>query len=434
MKKVIKTAALSVSVIALASTAFAADLNMNIYGASAQGKFWNTYAKSFVEASVDDGGMGCTGTTIVGYADAGKKMGITVGQTCAAAAGGKVFIRYTSNKSVEGPRAVMNLDPQENDKCLEGNPTNDPTRKQADWNATDGFTQKCLDVHIGASDVSSEAFTQESHGNINGTYTTTDYNEVLLGQVIPGAEIGTSRQPMIVPFAFFANDTLEVDHINRQQALLLMSGNIGNWSQFGDDDYPSKKVVLCMRHAGSGTHATLDKAIMRGDRKLVSSQRLAPTAFLPAVLFHESSTNMLDCVDDNGTQPTASAGAIGYADADGIVASYNADGTENKKTDYANVKRLRYNGGGEGMISSTYLGKYGHSPLKEGIIKGTYEFWASQWMYINADEQNAPVELYEKMMDFAEATELPCPGLGCYWLTASQIDVTKEDDSTVPHF
>ncbi len=444
MKKVIKTVALSVSALALAATASAADLELNIYGASAQGKFWNEYAKAFVEAPVANGGAGCTGTTIVGYADSSKKLGITVGQNCAlTGSNDKVIIRYTANKSVEGPRAVMNLDPQSNDSCISGQPF-DNLRKQADWSSTEGFTQKCKEVHVGASDVGSEAFTQESHGQKNGLFGGGQYDEVLLGQNIPGlTQIGTVSKPLVIPFAFFANNNLEINHINRQQALLLFSGQVHTWSQFGPG-YPEKTVGLCMRHAGSGTHATLDKAIMRGDAFLASNEFLDYYGLgvgLPQVMFHESSTNALQCLQENGrivdgahVYPPSEVGVIGYLDADAITntTGYLADGTEVNQSAATNVKRLRYNGGAEGMTPANFTA-YGHSQLKNDIINGSYEFWAPQWLYIDKTQETpSTINLYNKMMAYAASRTLPCPGLGCYWLTGDELKVNKANDSAIP--
>lgn len=438
MKKVLKAAAIGASVLALAGTASAVELNMNIYGASAQGTFWNDYASEFLTKPVASGGMGCA-SAVKGYADSGKKLGMTVGITCAGNGGDNINIRYTSNKSVEGPRTVMKLDPQENDTCITGNPTNDNMRNQATWLGGTSFGQACQVVHIGSSDVASESFVQVSSGNKNGNYTTTAYSENLLGQVIPGAaEIGTARQPIVVPFAFFANSSLAVDHINRQQALLLFSGNVVNWNQFGPG-YPNKKVALCMRHAGSGTHATLDMTIMRGDRKLVSDQVLSVPPPVPAtaVMFHESSGDSMKCIQENGLYPTTTVGAIGYLDADAIVESIAADGSEVKKPAATNVKRLKYNGGGEGMAPGRTV-----AALKNEIINGSYEFWATQWLYINkADHNTATNNLYDAMMNFASTNPLTCaqPGSGstargCYWVTAGDLKVTKETDSTIPRF
>lgn len=452
MNKILKVAALGTTIAALSTSAFAApqagDLQLNIYGASAQGTFWNTYAKTFLTSTEAAGGMGCAryvegkATTIANPAIPATldltKLGITVGINCSAAGGKNVYIRYTSNKSVEGPRAVMNEDPQNNDSCpLVGGV--DKNRAQADWNNSESspaFAATCLDVNVGASDVASEAFTQSSSGNKNGTYTTTPYSESLDPSTIPGLDqIGTAANPIIVPFAFFANNALSSNDFTRQQMVLIMSGNVYNYSQFGPG-YDNKKVVLCMRHAGSGTHATLDKAIMRDDAALPVTQVLAvPLNTKKAgVQFHESSSDLMKCLNDNGGaaySDTTQYAAIGYADADAIVASYS-NGSEVKKSAAANVKRLKFNGTSEGMTAAN-LATYGWSQMKNNIINGSYEFWSSQWMYINADQESSEtMDLYTKLTDYAASTTLPCPGLGCYWSTASQLHVTKSDDYAIP--
>jgi len=470
MNKVLKVAALGATVIALATSASAADdLHLNIYGASAQGTFWNTYAKTFLTAPTSANGMGCASyvegkaTTIdpalrpaegeafdpsIHVSDDPKKfdltkLGIAVGFNCAGNGNKNVYVRYTSNKSVEGPRAVMNQDPQNNDVCpLVGGV--DKNRVQAEWNGVTGtgaaFYAKCLDVNIGASDVATAAFDQESHGNKNGTYNTAQFDEVLDPETIPATNF--YRNPIIVPFAFFANNALSKNDFTRQQMLLIMSGNVYNWSQFGPG-YESKKVVLCMRHAGSGTHATLDKAIMRGDATLPIDQNLAVAIDTKeaGVQFHESSSDMMNCINDNGGYNTATTAAIGYADADAIVKDYNGadgikgnadDGDENKKSTATNVKRLKFNGTSEGMTLAN-KGTYGWSQMKNNIINGSYEFWSSQWMYMDDAQESTETEnAFKKLATFASNTTLPCPGLGCYWLTGKELHVDKADDFSIP--
>ena len=446
MKKVIKATLMGASVLALASTAFAADINVNIYGASAQNKFWNDYAEVFLTSPA---GMGCD-TAEKGFSVNSSKRGITVGHNCSENGGDDVYIRYTANKSVEGPRAVMNLDPQENDSCITGAPSADGERLMADWTDTNAngvmeateIGDSCMDIQVGASDVASEAFTQESHGWENGTYDMTQFDEILNPATIPGvAEIGTAYQPIIVPFSFFANTSLNVDHINRQQAVLLMSGNVYNWNQFGSD-YPNKKVVVCMRHAGSGTHATLDKAVMREDRLLPTNQKVNVPPFVrsPSIMFHTSSSNLMDCVDDNGGYATTGAGAIGYADSDKAIDYLTTGGDEIVDDRYINTKRLAYNGGGEGMTAANFA-DYGYSALKNEIINGSYEFWAAQWIYIDqSQEDQSTIDTVAAMMSFAaDSANMVCDpanGLerGCYWSAGSELNVIKDDDSTVPYF
>ena len=434
MKKIIKTAALSASLVALASTAFASDLSLNLFGSSAQANFWNQNAVTFLTTAAGSGGEGCQ-SAVSGFSDPGtNKHGIVIGTNCAGNGGGRVIIRYTSNKSVEGLYAAAGLNPNGVDGAT---CNNDPTmRLQAYDVNSDGttFSAQCQKVDVAVSDVASESFTQSSNGNYNGWLTVTPVQHLNLATAnppIPGQNyFGTASQPIIVPFSFYANSNAGISKLNRQQALLLFSGNVATWDMFGQG-FPQKNVVVCMRHAGSGTLATLDKAIMRGDRPLSTNQL---TGGAPTVWFMQGTPDMLNCINSNGGDATGKSAAIGYADSDAMTTGYNGDGSENLNSSYPNVQRLLYNGGGQGMTAANKT-NYGYSAVKNEIINGSYEFWSAQEMYLNPnDAQNATVaNLFNQAVTFAGNPQA-CPGLGCYWAAASEVQVTKESDSAVPHF
>jgi hypothetical protein len=435
MKKVIKVSVFCASVLAAATSAQALDLN--IYGASAQYEFWREAAPLFLQTAVADGGMGCTGVQFGTLKYTNPINGVTTdngaaaGFNCAGAAGQTVNIRYSSNKSVEGPRAVMNMDPQENDTCITGDPTNDNLREMLTIDATGVKTMGCQDVNLGASDVASEAFTQESHGFENGIYNQVQFDEILDPATIPGSSTPgmTTWQPIVVPFSFFANTALtDTDNLSRLQAVLLMNGNVSNWDQFG---YTSNWVVACMRHAGSGTHASLDKAVMRGDKPLVTNQVYLPfPAPMQTVLFHTSSSELTKCVNENALKGPGYV-AVGYADTDKIVSSIAADGSE-LNTKYPSVKRLKYNGGGMGKVAGSGTNP---APIKTEIANGMYDFWAAQWIYMNkAIEPTAVYDAANMMMTFAgKAANLPA-AKKYYWLAQEELNVSKENDSVLPHF
>lgn len=468
MKKVLKITALSASLLAMTSGAFAAvpaAKELNVYGASAEFNFWTEFARTFLTATEAAGGMGCA--SYQRGVDSTGKMGITKGISCTAnqnADGkGNIIIRYTSSNSIEGIRAAANAGDIGNlDTCPGSAANKDDKRMQAAEpltlngafpDGTDKYLAQsaCDKVDVGASDVALESFVQESHGMSNGYLGTGSYLDVYLTDPTQGPPANTTfteppRQPIIVPFSFFANTGLSVDNITRQQALLLMSGSIAKWNMFGDN-YPDKRVVLCMRHAGSGTHATLDMAVMRTDKSLATYEdasafdALAPT---PNVYFHTGSGGVMDCVNLNGNN--ANGLAIGYADSDALTSAVTDAGVETKTK--ANVKRMLFAGAGEGITAANKTA-FGYSAIKKEIAWGMYEFWSAQWMYFNNDSDNNRRLLYLAFTDFAGNVNLDtCTAankLGCYWLNkrnlthtvpgiTNPITLKKDDDTVVPAY
>jgi ABC-type phosphate transport system substrate-binding protein len=200
-------------------------------------------------------------------------------------------------------------------------------------------------------------------------------------------------RPLVVPFGFFANTSLTgVTDITRTQALLLFSGTVSNWDQFGPG-YPTAGVVICLRHAGSGTHATLDAAVMRGDWNLVTE---AKTGSFPKYYFNDTSGDMMNCI--NGQ-----ANSIGYADAD--------------QTNLASTKSLTYNG---------------RAATAQNIQYGLYEFWSTQWIFEKKLSQdtnyNVTHPIVAKLMEYA-AIEDNIPGTKeGWWTTSTEMKVEKAND------
>lgn len=445
MKKVIKTVVFGASVLALASVANATEYNVNIYGASAQNEFWNDAADDFLAAATTANGLGCT---TVQQDRTTSKDGISRGTNCAGLPdpADVIYIRYSARASADGPRSVYGIDPDNVDSCdTEG--FTDSYRKMADettvdWDPTTvGGSNKCVDVTLGASDVASSSFTQVSEGNEegflqNGPVTRFDMN----ANLIPGEAQGLiPHRPVVVPFAFFGNgpamgwDTTDpanpvagagaITNVSRVQAANLMAGNVYNWSQFGPD-FPNKKVVVCLRHAGSGTHATLDKAVMRGDFSIAEKEAW-PGTFTPNtpyLFFHISSSDLIKCVDQNGNSPSTGGFttdvtthmAIGYADAD-----KNAPDAITGAIKYPDAVTLNYNG---------------YSPAKQNITNGNYTFWSQQWIYENPADANYNTlqPIHQKMVDFAsDPANLPATKAN-YWAAANELNVVKPFDTSLP--
>ncbi|MGA1871412.1 MAG: hypothetical protein ACMUJM_23020 [bacterium] len=75
-------------------------------------------------------------------------------------------------------------------------------------------------------------------------------------------------------------------------------------------------LLKSLRHAGSGTHATLDAVVFRKDTRFIWDRE-----FDPYIWFNDKSSNMMSCVHYNGgtayepLDPDLYA-AFGYAEAD----------------------------------------------------------------------------------------------------------------------
>lgn len=467
MKNFVKAAIAGASMLAMVGTASAADVNINIYGASAQHLFWNDAADDFLTSK------GCTGVVQDQF---DSKHGITKG-TCGS---DTVYIRYSSKASFDGIRAMKGSggDP---DGC--GSPY---FRKMVDettcpWDGVGGtncLALKCVDVTLGASDVAGESFTQESHGQLKGHLGGGWIDRVFTGVDASGL---TPYQPLVVPFGFFANNSvtktkclgpdpteptadahkaiskwgyqcydpdedghsedcigyykcidgtcsggvnagqactranqcpdvdeantrcerIPLDNITRLMANMIFNGQAWYWTDFGAW-YNSDPIVACLRHAGSGTHATLDYAVMRGNGwgwPLWTTE----SASDPTVWFNDGSSDEMKCIDQL-------AGAIGYADADQLAGSSN----------YPNVHALRY----------------GVEPTREKIRNGEYDFYSNQWMYEDPNEPNYSqthpwvVNLYAFASNPAN---IPVTKAN-YWATQGEMVFNKTSDQAYPGY
>ncbi|OPY76607.1 MAG: hypothetical protein A4E64_01455 [Syntrophorhabdus sp. PtaU1.Bin058] len=161
-------------------------------------------------------------------------------------------------------------------------------------------------------------------------------------------------------------------------------------------------ITKCLRHAGSGTHATLDLSVMRGNGW---GWPLATTQYTGGnVWFNDGSGDMMNCI--NGR-----AGAIGYADCDQLAA-----------------------GSGNRM---THEVKYQGVECRRAKIRNCeYDFWSIQWLYWDADtvaEQGA-TDLVNELIAFAsDATNLPS-GKANYWAALGEMKCIKYGDYEYPGF
>lgn len=429
MKEVINIALAAAVLSGVAVTAQAAetvgpnDIVINMYGASAQRDYWLELGGEFMTS------QGCQ---TAAKTNAGANYLAIKGGNCSSVGGNNIYITYGSVASLEGVHAVAGLPPLSaslNDTCLVGGSLDHTQRETvnlstctfpATWGPyTTTCAIGCAKIHAGTSDVESESFNQTSEGNerghLGGPYVTLE----AFGPDVSGL---VEYKPTIVPFAFYANAMLGgpsatgiVNNLSRTQAVNLFAGKIAKWNELKQFNPFNKDVQLCLRHAGSGTHATLDRAVFRDDTKdaslaIVTTQQ---TGAAPFAYFYKSSSDMKTCVQQNagrGNTGRTTAYAIGYMDADTPSDEF--------------MRRMTYQG-----VPAVDASAIGANPAVSNayINDGSYDFWSAQNVYVNNSDNSAT---FQALMDFAEHN-IPVAKSG-QWTKAADLMVTKETDKHLP--
>jgi hypothetical protein len=298
--------------------------DINIYGASAQYTFWKTEFPLYLQAAGCT--LGMSGTTTDGKHFIQQA-------TCG---GNLLNFRVSSKASYDGPLAVdfNTTNPSRDTSCVSGGFGGANTRPMIDPSTCSGGTcaipvasaTTCVPVTLGASDVQVQDFVQFSSGALlgpnGGAFTVRNFanNPITLS-----ANTVDYCRPEAIPFEFYVNSSVvtspsvTLTNISSAEAKMLFSGIITDWSQLQSTAMVAQPVTLCLRHAGSGTHATMD-AFMR-PQTLVKSAQGTTTSTGYKIFFNDGASDLMRCV--NGISGTWSgAGAIGYADADQSLSSY----------------------------------------------------------------------------------------------------------------
>lgn len=436
LKKMMKGAMIGAAALALAIPAQATDITINLFGASAQYKFWTSAAPAFLDSVCNNPVYHAVGN--LAGVDGDRDTGIAYSTDCQGV-GDNVTITYTTFSSRKGIEAVAGA---AFDGCAAGQAqVADPTNTTfAQYPAAAGSVNglACADINIGASDVAGETFGQESHGALLGPNGGDWYNSSALPFDTTGLE---NCRPIWVTFAFFAHKDTVINwdwdlandpfwgtyypwwgtvnayptvagqgqgNMTRLMATALFSGGITDWSDFG---FPAQPVTVCLRHAGSGTHATLDAEVLRGDATLLKTEAL-PTSnevlfgFVPTTYFNKGSSDMMKCIRDAG------AGTVGYADADKNGSAWDGSGGS-----YDTVYRLKY---------------MGEDATAYAVINGVYDFWSAQWLYFQADEDPAvKAKILELCAYASDANNMPS-SRRAFWVTAGEAKVEKANDFAWP--
>ena len=432
--------ALSVPWLAAAS---GATIDINLYGSSSQYFFWNTMAPAFL------GNQGCAN---IKQATFDSKNAITQA-TCGL---NTVNLRVSAKASFDGIYALLGNDSYATagpttEKCSAGDYGDPGTalrpyyRKMVDesscspWGspsypASGGCTSlKCVRVTLAASDVAAVSYTQSSHGNLKGPLGDAWADRVFSPISVPSTF--NHYNPIVVPFAFFVNTSVKkcydavptmynsctpsnqqtISNLPRMMAVEIFSGQSYYWTDFGGYYVPNVPVVACLRHAGSGAHATLDYAVMDhgGWGALpVSYQRTSN----PTVWFNDTSSDEMNCINGNGSW--AGTGAIGYANADQLGSSY------------ANTVRLNYDG---------------EAASRENIRNGNYNFCSNEWVYEDTLSPSYAVThpYIAPMMTFAAKPAnipgAPTPSIwgadkSLYWASSGEMHYNKNSDQKYPGY
>lgn len=171
-----------------------------------------------------------------------------------------------------------------------------------------------------------------------------------------------------------------IDNLTRLQAVALYSNHIADWSDFGTSFWPAHPVTLCLRHAGSGTTATLDQGIMEMNgygTQLVGSEARTTGGVAPYVYFNDQTGDMKNClnwahgdaVGGDALPAAAKDGAVGYMDSD------NGNQPEYVQVKFGGVWGNRYT-------------------MHDGIYDN---FWTVNRMYVPAGLSQAVVDMYVDM-------------------------------------
>ena len=201
LKKLFKGLLVGGTLLGMVATAQAATYDINIYGASAQHKFWLNLADEFLLSPT---GGNCAAVAKANY---DKKHGVSQGTNCTVngTAGHTINFRYSSQSSMIGVNSVLNGDTR---SMVDVGSCTFPTFPAVGTCSSLTPTQ----VNLGASDVAWDEFNQSTVGYPDGHLEV----DVFSGDPTtnfpledrPAAKPDDEFTPIVVPFGFIANDTV----------------------------------------------------------------------------------------------------------------------------------------------------------------------------------------------------------------------------------
>ena len=438
MKKSTRTLLAGAALVAMAGSAHAAT-QINLYGASAQYVFWQNAVVPFMTATTANGGLGCTSTLGPTKDSVDGKTFIVQGSGCdTTLTDGAVDFRAGNKASYDGIFAATGNNDPMSVSSSRGS-CDRFSRLMADGPASNTSTVTttrtgCYPITLGATDVPASAFVQTSSGNLKGNNTSGGtVSRVFSGVPLSGTVNGfdlvaplATYQPVKVPFGFFVNNGVTaktctagstigdycgsdadcgpagvcnptpatINNMSREMATQLFGQSIRNWSQM--TGFTAQNVTLVMRHAGSGTAATLDLTVMNKawGKSLPTAQNTLATK---AITYFNDSTG------DLFANMNTIAGSVGYADADAGKCA-NCAGP------------IKYNG--------SY-------PNSQNIISGIYDYWADQTVYLTGNATAQQKAVADKLLapggylNDSTGSHLAGTAFRNFWAASAEMKVTR---------
>ncbi|HME42729.1 MAG TPA: substrate-binding domain-containing protein [Syntrophorhabdales bacterium] len=378
MKKLSMALAIGVLGLSMAGACFggATDMNINIYGASAQVDFWSALAPTYLNAGA---GANCTGAPAASCVSFTPSDGTPAGvyyhgakyTVCEAtgpctvggvAAGDTFRIRvgaYDSDDGIMGVLGQANPGAVDVMNCpttgtVNGHGLNYRTLMNTLAGGAAPSNLDCFPVTLGAADVSGSTIVQSSEGQLkgpNGPGSVTHGLSLALGgaagpailrdlgdfvanpptvKTCGAGSVGlTDNHPFIVPFCFFANKDAKavgdgllaanLTNVTKAMAQQIFTGIATDWHQYfpgGVNPIAAGAAITgCMRVAGSGTQGAFQSVVIDANKIGPNLPTLDSSILSNNLWFNNSSTDMLNCID--GTP-----GAIGFVDCDKALGAH----------------------------------------------------------------------------------------------------------------
>jgi hypothetical protein len=270
-------------------------------------------------------------------------------------------------------------------------------------------------------------------------------NNACAGGVRSGQTCYSINECPDVALADTVCERMPIDNISRLMATMIFSsGNAIYWQDFGkwfdgDCDLTTNqdRIYPCLRHAGSGTHATM-RIMMKGNGWGPPGSGILQQQSAPYINFNDGSSDELKCVSGVAIASSGSGwsipaspngrniGAIGYADCDILMGTPFSQPASGTRYPFENVHALKLDG----------------VECKSAKVRnGEYPFYSNEYMYY--DTNNLQKALIEDLavfagnpLNYAQVTFESGPNSegneGDFWAASSEMRFNKGSDSAWP--